>query len=176
MNNHIKFPTEEEIKEEAQKRWGHYFQMRDAFELCANWMRSEVLRLNETKEVKTKEEIEKLAEEIIEILHGNSDWFEAVQDYLIHKGSFGKIATSIINQCQSQGGYTEKQIEVFAVYKNLLDYPDKYVVRRWVGTTPDQIPLAVENNLQDARAKIPKGKVLIPRAEDDDIVILETWL
>ena len=35
----LPFPSQKEIKEEAQKRWGDYFQMRDAFELGAEWMK-----------------------------------------------------------------------------------------------------------------------------------------
>jgi len=35
-------PSQKEIKEEAQKRWGDYFQMRDAFELGAEWMKEKL--------------------------------------------------------------------------------------------------------------------------------------
>lgn len=34
----LPFPSKEEIKAEARQRWGEYFQMRDAFELGAEWM------------------------------------------------------------------------------------------------------------------------------------------
>ena len=38
----VLFPSPKEIKAEAQKRWGDYFQMRDAFELGAEWMKEKL--------------------------------------------------------------------------------------------------------------------------------------
>jgi hypothetical protein len=68
------------------------------------------------------------------------------------------------------------QLEIYVLYFNASDYPNKYVVRRWLGQTPDDNVLCVEDTLKDARSKIPKDKVMLQRNEIDDPVIVETWI
>jgi len=68
---------------------------------------------------------------------------------------------------------------IFTVYENPKDYPGKFVIRRFVGTVPDQQPTAVSDTLQGARAdllKIHPHLVHLSRRAGDDPVIVETWL
>jgi hypothetical protein len=69
-------------------------------------------------------------------------------------------------------------LEVFAIYDRPKDYPDSYVVRRWVGEQADREPLAVAPSIEMARQALPKDRGLSrmrPFAGDDP-VILEVWL
>lgn len=76
-------------------------------------------------------------------------------------------------QVPKQGLWT---IQMWAVYENPSDFPDKFVVRRWAGKHPDSEPLAVANTLEEARAAVPKGLQNIGRMRDDDPVLVEVWL
>lgn len=71
-------------------------------------------------------------------------------------------------------------VEMFAIYKNPSDYPDRYVLRRWLvtdgGFVSDKHPMAVWSNLEEIRGEIPKGKVNIGRKPEDDPVIVEVWV
>lgn len=72
-------------------------------------------------------------------------------------------------------------LENWAVYRNPLDYPGRFVVRRWVivpglPLQSDPEPLAVVDTLEAARAAIPPGLCCLPAWEDDDPVIVEVWL
>lgn len=71
-------------------------------------------------------------------------------------------------------------IEHLCIYENPLDYPGKYVLRRWVTgkhyPIPDEKPIIVHEDLAEVRKHVPDGFVKIPRAPDDDRCILETWI
>lgn len=73
-------------------------------------------------------------------------------------------------------------MRMFVVYKNPKDYPGKFVVREWrtscskIAIFADSEPLAVVDNLVEARAAIPNDTVLIDRDELDDPVIEEIWI
>lgn len=72
-------------------------------------------------------------------------------------------------------------MEMFVIYKNPSDFPGRYVVRRWVvtaggGMLAETVPMAVENNLFDARKRIPLGLSMLSRNPEDDPVIVEVWL
>lgn len=68
---------------------------------------------------------------------------------------------------------------LYTIYKNPLDYPGKFVVRRWL-VGPSVIHskelVAVVDSLEDARKAIPEGLIVTPRDADDDRVIVETWV
>lgn len=65
---------------------------------------------------------------------------------------------------------------LYCIYFNPSDFPGKYVVRKFEGMVPDESALIITNTLEDARSVIPKYAVMLTRAEDDDPVIVETWL
>jgi hypothetical protein len=71
-------------------------------------------------------------------------------------------------------------LEMFVVTSNPSDYPGKIVVRRWIiwGPEPRPIgaPVAVEDSLDAARAKIPPGLDRLTRHPSDDPVIVESWI
>lgn len=64
----------------------------------------------------------------------------------------------------------------YCIYKNPSDYPDKFVVRRWDGLTPETLPLMVSDTLDEARIVIPVGLTKIGRHDTEDISILESYI
>ena len=74
---------------------------------------------------------------------------------------------------------TPPPLVMFTVYDHPRDYPDSYVVRRWLigagEVTADPEPTCVTPSLELARASIPDGLYLLHRHRDDDPSIVETW-
>jgi len=68
----------------------------------------------------------------------------------------------------------------WTVYRNPLDYPGKFVVRRFDVSQPppmpDPEPWAVSNTLEEARATLPGWAVVLARSEHDEPQIVETWI
>ena len=77
----------------------------------------------------------------------------------------------------------EDCLSVFAIYDHPLDYPDKFVVRRWFvvddalwpGGRPDVVPRLFDTLLQ-ARQCIPLGMVLRLPDSNDDPNLCEAWI
>ena len=67
------------------------------------------------------------------------------------------------------------ELELWVIYKDPLDAPDKYVVRCWVGQTPAKACF-IDDTLEGVRAVIPKGLTNIGRFPNDDPKILEVWI
>ena len=74
-------------------------------------------------------------------------------------------------------------LELYVIYASPSDYPARFVVRRWLiqigedGLSPDGLaPLAVVEDLETARRRVPEGLVCVPRERGDDPVIVETWI
>jgi hypothetical protein len=70
-------------------------------------------------------------------------------------------------------------MEHYAIYRRPSDYPDKFVVRRFLIAAGKATPLnavAIVDTLDEARAAIPSGKVNIGRTHGDDPVIAEVWI
>ena len=75
--------------------------------------------------------------------------------------------------------------ELWTVYKNPSDYPDKFVLRG-VKVFSDQNghpdikmndnPEAVTDTLEEARKAVPAGLHRFDRSPNDDHVIVEIWL
>lgn len=68
----------------------------------------------------------------------------------------------------------------FAVYNRPADYPDFYVVRRWVigaGPTPQDGGVHhLAKSLGEARESIPRGLVRMGPEPTDPDYLVETWL
>ena len=68
---------------------------------------------------------------------------------------------------------------MWTIYEHPLDHPDFFVVREFTITPEGPIPspfAALSPTLEHARASIPRGCFCIDRAENDDSVIVETWV
>jgi len=65
---------------------------------------------------------------------------------------------------------------IMVVYQNPSDYPDKWVVRAFVGLTPEPQPRTVADSLEEARSVIPLHFTNIGRYAEDDPVIYESWI
>lgn len=66
-------------------------------------------------------------------------------------------------------------VPLLVVYERPLDHPEKFVVRLWEADKPT-LNAWLFDSLEAAREAIPKGLFVIPRADADDKVIVETWL
>ncbi|GAG89933.1 unnamed protein product [marine sediment metagenome] len=66
-------------------------------------------------------------------------------------------------------------LELWVVYKHPLDYPDKFVARKWILDKPSS-ETVIGGTINEARIAIPKGLTrFLPDAEDDKSIV-ETWL
>lgn len=76
-----------------------------------------------------------------------------------------------------------EELDHYVIYEQPKDFPDKFVVRRWliVGGEEKSALIAdkaalLANTLDEARRLIPPGRYRIPRAQEDDPIIVETWI
>ena len=68
---------------------------------------------------------------------------------------------------------------LYTIYEHPTDYPDGYVVRRWLveaGAPPTPLGAHRAPTLDAVRALLPPGLARLPRELEDDPVIVETWL
>jgi hypothetical protein len=67
----------------------------------------------------------------------------------------------------------------YVIYKQPLDYPDHFVLRRWLicrgNIRPDGSPLHV-GTLEECRSTIPQELDRLDRSPGDDPSILEVWI
>ncbi len=70
-------------------------------------------------------------------------------------------------------------LTIFIIYKYPNDYPQGWVVKRWIidseGAQPDILSLQADT-LARARQMIPEGLVRFSRNKDDDESVFESWL
>ncbi len=63
----------------------------------------------------------------------------------------------------------------YAVYERPSDYPNSFVVRKWVNGEPNETAMLADD-LVAARRLLPAGLVRIPHQNGEDKTIVETWL
>lgn len=64
---------------------------------------------------------------------------------------------------------------IYVVYRNPRDFLGWFVVRACYGPFKEPVGCLCET-LEEARASVPYGSVMLARHPDDDPVILETWI
>lgn len=67
------------------------------------------------------------------------------------------------------------RLPLICVYKNPADYPDKYVARLWDVDIPTTL-VALADSLEAIREAKPAEMVILQRQDNDDPVIIETWI
>ncbi len=73
----------------------------------------------------------------------------------------------------------QNSLSLWTIYEKPKDHPDKYVVRRHViepGKTYPTGDFALFDTLEEAREYIPEGCTDIGRYDEDDPVIVESWI
>ena len=65
-------------------------------------------------------------------------------------------------------------LEIWVIYDHPRDDPEMFVARMWVLDQPTGITFA-SPSLDLLRRMLPPGLHMMPRQENDDPVILETW-
>ena len=67
-------------------------------------------------------------------------------------------------------------LPLWVIYDHPNDCPDRYVARLWYGETPSTLAVT-SKKLEWIRDEMERrGFVCVPRSEDDDPVIVETWI
>ncbi len=70
-------------------------------------------------------------------------------------------------------------LEQYVIYDHPADYPEHFVVRRWVIGREDikpDVEAVVYLTLDEARCSIPRGLVCISRSPEDASCIVEVWI
>lgn len=65
--------------------------------------------------------------------------------------------------------------EIWTIYEYPIDYPDKYVARKFILDKPTQ-EIIIADTLEELRKKLPKGLIRLERSEYDDEKIVECWM
>lgn len=68
---------------------------------------------------------------------------------------------------------------LFVIYEHPKDFPDAFVVRRWVigdGPAKATTDMQTAPTLASARDLVPEGYEHIPRTPGQDPVIVEVWI
>lgn len=72
------------------------------------------------------------------------------------------------------------ELAQYVIYDHPKDFPDKFVVRKWIigsGVVTPQVGLfAQADTLEEARDALPFGLNQMPVFENDDPVIAEVWM
>ncbi len=69
----------------------------------------------------------------------------------------------------------EGKLPMWVVYEKPSDFPDKFVLRKWLNDEPTE-EIQTADTLEDIRKKVPEGLVRLSRDLKDDPVIVEVWL
>lgn len=85
--------------------------------------------------------------------------------------------TSALQDIQSLEEARQRFPPIWVIYDHPKDHPDHFVVRRWYGLFPDNVVDSFDT-LVSAREYIAwqGGCAAMKRFDDDDPVIVETWL
>lgn len=72
-----------------------------------------------------------------------------------------------------------EHVVFWVVTHNTKDYGDRYVLRRQAPGKGvlyvEREPVLVSDHLTEIRAEVPLGLQLLPRSDQDDPVIVESW-
>ncbi len=69
----------------------------------------------------------------------------------------------------------DPRLKIWTVYDSPLDYPGVFVARLWLNADRTESVLTAPT-LEGLQALIPPGLYRMARHEQDDPVIVETWL
>ena len=78
--------------------------------------------------------------------------------------------------------HSNKFREIFVIYSHPTDYPEHFVIRRWVTTSnlsgfvPDPDWFKLGQSLEDVRAYVPPFCVRLERNPRDEPHIVECWI
>lgn len=74
----------------------------------------------------------------------------------------------------------KEDLSIWTVYCGPVDFPGKYVARRWVvGSAPTPVPsdeVFLADDLDALRALLPEGLHRLPALGGDDPCIVECWI
>lgn len=68
---------------------------------------------------------------------------------------------------------------VWTIFEQPADFPHHFVARPFVGQGGQSLPLhfvLLARRLDEVRRLLPAGLICLPREDDDDPVIVESWM
>lgn len=69
----------------------------------------------------------------------------------------------------------QESLAVWVVYDSPIDFPGRFVARKWLNNTPTN-DLLQATTLDELRNKLPDGLYRLDRDESDDSRIVESWI
>jgi hypothetical protein len=71
-------------------------------------------------------------------------------------------------------------LQMFVIYERPSDFPEHFVLRRWVVVKPGEAHASLSakffDTLEEARDAVPPGRIRTERTKHDDPTIVETWI
>ena len=67
------------------------------------------------------------------------------------------------------------RMPIIAIYKHPKDYPDKYVARVFDIDRPTFLAVTADT-LEEIRGCVPEGMHRVPRSQNDDPTVVESWI
>lgn len=66
------------------------------------------------------------------------------------------------------------KLSIWVVYNSPADFPGRFVARKWLNDVATS-ELVQAESLEALRELLPPGLYCLPRAQEDDAVIVESW-
>lgn len=67
-----------------------------------------------------------------------------------------------------------EKLSIWVVYDSPADFPGQFVARKWLNDAATSEVLQADS-LQALRELLPAGLYCLPRSQEDDAVIVESW-
>lgn len=86
---------------------------------------------------------------------------------------------NVIVESLQQVDFSELDLPLVTIYEKPLDFPDAFVARVWDGKGPKPTNTMIKRNtIQEIREDIMAAgfETVFPRAEGDELHIVETWM
>ena len=74
-----------------------------------------------------------------------------------------------------EGSIIKERLTIWVIYKHPLDYPDKFVARKFILDKPT-FEIVIGNTVDEVRIGIPKGLTRFLPDKKDDRTIVEIWI
>ena len=68
-----------------------------------------------------------------------------------------------------------EETTLWTIYKHPLDYPDKFIARKFVLDKPTP-EIRIGNTLEEVRELLPRGLTRFERNPNDESTIVEIWM
>jgi len=100
-----------------------------------------------------------------------------IMQYHFSHPSYSELLEKIIEQTKNDFIIEKdgRKMEIWTIYKHPLDYPEKFVARKFIFDKPTS-EILIGDTLEEIRKLLPGGLTRIERDPKDDPVIVEAWI